>query len=90
MKPLLLSFTTLAMFLLAACNTQPEGTPQERYDAALAEGLTSSKVSNDLFLGLQLAETDKEFYDRCTELNIQQKIMMGSGGNRVDYQIRQH
>jgi len=87
MKQLLLSLATVAMLLAYSCTGEPEGTPRERYEAALAAGLASEETSNDLFLGLQLAETDKEFYDRCTELNIQQKIMMGSGGNRVDYQM---
>jgi hypothetical protein len=44
-------------------------------------------VTNDVFLGLQLAETDKEFYDRCTELNGRQLIEMGTGGNRVNHKL---
>lgn len=87
MKQVFLSLATVAMLLATSCSNGPEGTPQERYEAALAKGLASSGISNDLFLGLELAETDKEFYDRCTQLNIEQKIMMGSGGNRVDYQL---
>lgn len=87
MKQLLLSLATVALLLATACTNEAEGTPEERYQAALATGLASPETTNGLFLGLQLAETDKEFYDRCTELNIQQKIMMGSGGNRVDYQL---
>ena len=73
--------------MLLFTNCEPSGTPQERYEVALAEGLASDEVTNELFLGLQLAETDKEFYDRCTRLNMEQKITMGSGGNRVDYKL---
>lgn len=75
-----LSVCSLLFFL--ACDA---GTPTERYEAALATGLASSETRNELFLGLELAETDRQFYDRCTELNRQQKIVMGSGGNRVNY-----
>lgn len=85
MKRLILSLATVAMLLCLACTN--DGTPQERYEAALAAGLASTETTNDLFLGLKLAETDKQFYDRCTQLNQAQKIMMGSGGNRVDYQL---
>lgn len=83
----LLPLTALAMLLCSACINEPKGTPQERYEAALAKGLASEEVTNDLFLGLELAVTDKQFYDRCTELNKQQKVTMGSGGNRVDYKL---
>lgn len=87
MKQLLLSFAAVAMLLFCSCSNEPEGTPQERYEAALAKGLASTKPSNDLFLGLELAVTDKVFYDRCTELNKQQLITMGSGGNRVNHDL---
>lgn len=87
MKQLLLSLATAALLLCFGCTNEPEGTPQERYEAALAKGLDSEVSSNDIFLGLELAVTDKQFYDRCTELNMQQVITMGSGGNRVNYKM---
>lgn len=87
MKQLLLSLATAALLLCFGCTNEPEGTPQERYEAALAAGLASEATSNDLFLGLALGVTDKEFYDSCTKLNMAQTITMGSGGNRVDYSM---
>lgn len=76
----LLLIVTLA--LLPACTPDPE----ERYAAELAEAVATEKTSNDLFLGLELNVPAKAFYDRCTVLNGQRLITMGSGGNRVDHQ----
>jgi len=75
------------MFLLSSCSSDDLSTPAGRYMAAMKAGLSSSTVTNDVFLGLQLAETDKEFYDRCTELNGKKLIEMGSGGNRVNHNL---
>ncbi|WP_026232108.1 hypothetical protein [Neolewinella persica] len=81
------SLAFLGMLFLSSCSADDLSTPAGRYKAALKAGLSSSTVTNDLFLGLQLAETDKEFYDRCTELNGKQLIEMGSGGNRVNHKL---
>lgn len=87
MKRLILSLVAVAVLLITACTNEPESTPQERYEAALAAGLASAETTNDAFLGIGLTMTDKQFYDRCTELNMQRKITMGTGGNRVDYKL---
>jgi hypothetical protein len=81
------SLALLGMLFLSSCSSEDLSTPLGRYTAALKAGLASSTVTNDVFLGLQLAETDREFYDRCTELNGKQLIEMGSGGNRVNHNL---
>ena len=81
------SLALLGMLLFSSCSSEDVSTPTSRYAAALKAGLSSSTVTNDVFFGLQLAETDREFYDRCTELNGKQLIEMGSGGNRVNYKL---
>lgn len=78
----------LGMFAFTSCLVDEEKAALQRYETALAKGLASAETSNDLFLGLELAVTDKQFYDRCTELNKKQLIEMGSGGNRVDHKLR--
>lgn len=75
------------MFYLTACQPAAPATPAERYEKALATGLSSKETTNELFLGLQLAVTDRQFYDRCTVLNREKKIEMGTGGNRVDHKM---
>ena len=72
------------LLFFSACQTD-DRPPQERYAEALAEGLASQTVNNDLFLDLALDMTDREFYDQCTKLNQQKLIVMGTGGNRVNY-----
>lgn len=81
------SLALLGMLILSSCSSEDLSTPAGRYIAALKAGLSSSAVTNDVFLGLQIAETDREFYDRCTELNGKQLIEMGSGGNRVNHNL---
>ncbi|MCH6236160.1 hypothetical protein [Cognataquiflexum rubidum] len=54
--------------------------------------LSSSKddlsKSDSLFLGFHLGMAQKDFFDRCTELNKQQKITQGPGGStNVEYRI---
>ncbi|MTB51256.1 hypothetical protein [Lewinella sp. W8] len=80
--PWFLAFFGLLFFTSCQTDDRP---PEERYAEALAAGLASKTVTNDLFLGLELDMTDQEFYDQCTRLNQQKKIVMGSGGNRVNY-----
>lgn len=82
-----LSLALLGMLFLSSCSSEDLSTPEGRYIAALKAGLSSSTVTNDVFLGLKLAEKDKEFYDRCTELNGKQLIEMGAGGNRVNHKL---
>jgi hypothetical protein len=82
-----ISLAILGMLFLSSCSSDDLSTPAGRYLAAMKAGLASSTVTNDVFLGLQLAKTDKEFYDRCTELNGKQLIEMGSGGNRVNHKL---
>ena len=81
------AFALLAVVLLTACGN-PEEKALTRYEAEMANALTTSQVTTDIFLGLQLGMTDQQFYDRCTELNKQRLITMGSGGNRVNYEMK--
>ncbi|MEM9929020.1 MAG: hypothetical protein AAF840_04340 [Bacteroidota bacterium] len=78
----------MGFFVLSSCLADDETAALSRYESALAEGLASSATSNQLFLGLELAETDRAFYDKCTELNKRRLIEMGTGGNRVNHKIR--
>ncbi len=48
-----------------------------------------SPKTDSLFLGFYLGMAQKDFFDRCTELNSQQKITQGSGGaTSVEHKIK--
>ena len=80
--------TFFGFFLLGSCQSDADLPPLERYQKVLAEGLASSEVNNNIFLGLELGMTKKGYYDRCTALNQSKQITMGGGGNAVDYQLK--
>jgi hypothetical protein len=62
--------------LLASCETTPFSQQDE---------LTQN---DSLFLGMYLGMPQKDFFDHCTELNKQQIIVQGPGGNTsVEYRM---
>ena len=44
--------------------------------------------SDSLFLGLYLGMPQKDFFDRCTELNKQQMVTQGPGDTNVEYRLK--
>jgi len=50
--------------------------------------LSSGKVANDLFLGLKLGMTKKEFFETCWELNSQGILVNGPSELSVVYQLK--
>lgn len=74
----------LVLFTLLLFGCQPEDTsPIGRYRTAVNEGLQADAAPKETVLGLQLGDTDRQFFDHCTQLNQQQLITNGNGGNVV-------
>ena len=84
MKYTLLLF--LGLSLLPSC--RPEDTsPEGRYRSRVTDGLSTDEGPTETVLGIQLATPSQAFFDRCTELNRQQLITMGTGSNTVDHAL---
>lgn len=77
----------LGLLSFAGCKSDADLPPLERYEKALAEGLASSQVENEVFLGLNLGIPRQAYFDRCTVLNQEKRITMSGGGNAVDYRL---
>lgn len=75
-----MKFTSLLFIplLFASC--------QSHYEKVEQEELTSGKVSNELFLGLELGMPKKEFFSTCWELNSQGILNNGPTELSVEYQ----
>lgn len=74
-----------ALFTLSACK---DNRPvMERYKEALAEGIAANQRTDDFILGLKFGMRPKDFFDHCTDLNKQQLITEGTGGNSVKYRL---
>ncbi|MBR9922265.1 MAG: hypothetical protein GYB31_15615 [Bacteroidetes bacterium] len=71
---------TGTLLLFASCNKTMS------YDEMLYKELESGEVYEDLFLGMELGMTSKQFYAQCWELNKEQKIMQGPGNLSVQYE----
>jgi hypothetical protein len=57
-------------------------------DSSLLSSKDEFSKSDSLFLEFQLGMAQKDFFDRCTELNKQEKITQGPGGTtNVEYRI---
>lgn len=67
----------LALSLLLGCNSPGGGV--------FGDGKASS---DSLFFGLYLGMPQKDFFDRCTELNKQQLITQGPGNTNVEYRYK--
>ncbi len=81
-------FTSLLVFLLFANCDKGASSGEARYAKAIENGITTNERNNNLFLGIQLGMSAKEFFDHCTDLNQQQIITEGTGGNRVSYKLK--
>ncbi len=79
---LLLLFATA----LTGCNKE-DNSPLGRYRSALSAGLEAETGPREAVLGIEVGITDREFFDRCTELNQQMLITMGGGNNLVDHHL---
>ena len=73
---------------LAGCSSDADLPPAERYAKDLAAAREATATSNDFYLGLEIGISRKEYYDRCTVLNREQKITMGAGGNTVNHNFQ--
>lgn len=67
------------LLLVISCKTE--------YQKLEEEELSSGKVENDLFLGLKLGMTKKEFFETCWELNSQGILVNGPSELSVVYQL---
>ncbi|WP_116124575.1 hypothetical protein [Lewinella sp. IMCC34183] len=84
MKLYLRVFAISAMFVALACTATDE-TPLGRYRSAVAAGQDAPLTAPATVLGIDLGMTDREYYDRCTELNRQELISVGRGGNESQF-----
>ena len=75
------------LLTLPGCKSDADLPPLERYEKALAEGMASTQIENEVFLDLDLGIPRQAYFDRCTVLNQQKRITMSGGGNAVDYRL---
>lgn len=87
MNKMLFLLAAFGCTLLNGCTSDADLPPAERYEKELAASLASNERTDDVFLGLDLGIARKEYYDRCTVLNQQQKIVMAGGNNAVQYKL---
>lgn len=58
---------------------------ESEYSRTVKRELKSGVQHNDLIFDLKMGQTQKEFYDRCWELNKQKKVSQGSGNKFAKY-----
>ncbi|PHI21933.1 hypothetical protein CEQ90_01195 [Lewinellaceae bacterium SD302] len=75
----------ILLFTLYGC--QDNRSPEERYAAAMEEARTTEERTDDIFLGLEFGMRPKAFFDHCTVLNQQQKIVEGDGGKMAQLEL---
>ncbi len=81
---------TFLLFLIAAALTgckKEDNSPLGRYRSALIAGLEAETGPREAMLGIEIGITDREYFDRCTELNRLTLITMGGGSNLVDHRL---
>ncbi|MBB4077584.1 hypothetical protein GGR28_000185 [Lewinella aquimaris] len=74
-------------FFFVGCK-QEDTTPLGQYLRAVEAGLEEEPSTAETVMGIHLNDTDREFYDRCTELNRQQLITMAGGSNQVAHELK--
>ncbi|MCP9237652.1 hypothetical protein [Lewinella sp. JB7] len=64
-----------------------DDSPLGQYRRAVAAGLEADPSGGEAVFGIHLGDTDRAFFDRCTELNRQQIVTMAGGGNLVGHRL---
>ncbi len=78
----------LGLLSIVGCQQDADLSPLERYEKALAAGMASDEIENEVFLDLDLGIPRRGYFERCTVLNREKRITMGAGGNSVDYRLK--
>ncbi len=65
------------------------GGCKSEYRNMIEEGLASGIRADNLFLGIRMGMTNKEFFAHCWELNKQQLIKQGNSNTSVEYDMRE-
>ena len=73
--------------LLLACLILAIPSCKTEYQKLEEKELASGKVENELFLGLELGMTKRDFFESCWELNKQGKLVNGGSELSVVYQL---
>lgn len=81
-----ISLIVALLCLFFSCKEEHK-SPAEKYAAQLSKGLASSQKSNEVFLGIEFGMRPKAFFDHCTELNQQQKILEGNNGRMARFEL---
>jgi len=58
---------------------------KSEYDQLIKTEMAKEMVKDSLFLGMNLGQTKKEFFDKCWKLNNEGKIFQGSSNKFVEY-----
>lgn len=61
---------------------------KSEYEQLVKSELAKKERNEDLFLGLQMGQTRKEFFDHCWQLNKEKKIAQGSGNQYAKYYLK--
>ena len=65
------------MIILSSCESE--------YSKLVKTEVKTGVVYDELFLGLKIGETKKQFFDKCWELNKQKLVSQGSGNKYAKY-----
>jgi len=58
------------------------------YEKLVKRELAKNERNEDLFLGMSMGQTRKEFFDHCWQLNKEKKIAQGSGNQYAKYYLK--
>jgi len=72
-------------YLIITCCTLILVSCESEYSKAVKNGLTSGEIHDDLFLGLKMGQTQKEFFDHCWSLNKKNLVSQGPGNKYAKY-----
>jgi len=73
----------LLLILLAGCRQ----SAMEQYDQLVKKELESNKKVNNIFMGISLDMTSKDFYIHCWDMNKKGIFMDGAGNTAVNYKL---
>jgi len=78
-KPFRLATLSVILILLQSCNSE--------YEQMVTRELASGEIENDLFFGLELGMSSKEFFGKCWELNNDSLLYHGALNMSIEHRF---
>jgi hypothetical protein len=82
------TFAKIALVILSLSAAGCTDNPMNEYDSLVMKEKKKNVVVNDIFFGVSLGMTSKEFYTHCWELNKQGLFTDGMGNSSVLYKLK--